>query len=167
MRYMFLFVSMAALAAGCREAPPTDAPPVPKLSPNAPRDQPHLSTGRAAVDEYRAAVAPYVEQGRRTYPDAKRRFLAGLPEGHHFFAVTRLDDGTGATEQVFISVSRIEGDRLSGRIASDINGVKGYKAGDPYAFRESELMDWMIARPDGSEEGNVVGKFTDEWQKGR
>jgi hypothetical protein len=23
-------------------------------------------------------------------------------------------------------------------------------------------MDWMVARPDGSEEGNLIGKFVDE-----
>jgi hypothetical protein len=31
-----------------------------------------------------------------------------------------------------------------------------------YSFQESELVDWLISRPDGSEEGNVVGKFLDE-----
>ena len=39
--------------------------------------------------------------------------------------------------------------------------------GDPYTFPEGELVDWLITHPDGSEEGNVVGKFLDEWQKTR
>ena len=28
-------------------------------------------------------------------------------------------------------------------------------------------MDWVITHPDDTEEGNVVGKFLDEWQKTR
>jgi hypothetical protein len=45
--------------------------------------------------------------------------------------------------------------------------VKGFKNTDPHSFPESELIDWLISRPDGTEEGNVVGKFLDEWQRKR
>jgi hypothetical protein len=155
---------------GCgkkQNPPPPPLPPVPTLSEKAPADQPFESTGKDEIEAQRAAIAPYVEQARKTYPDAKKRYLAGLPKGHHFFAVTRLKDGSGRSEQVFISVAGIDGDRISGRIASDIHNVRGFKQDDPYTFPESELVDWMVARPDGSEEGNVVGKFLDEWQKTR
>jgi hypothetical protein len=40
-----------------------------------------------------------------------------------------------------------------------------HKNGDPHTFSESEVIDWLISRADGTEEGNVVGKFLDEWQK--
>ena len=157
---------LAGLSAGCGGTPaPADLPPTPALSPDAPQDQPIDARGKAEVEEYRAAVAPYIERGRRTYPEAKARFLAGLPAGHHFFAATRLRDGSGRTEQVFVSVASIRGGRIAGRIANDIRTVKGFKAGDPHTFPEGELVDWLIARPDGSEEGNVVGKFLDEWHK--
>jgi hypothetical protein len=29
---------------------------------------------------------------------------------------------------------------------------------------EAELLDWLITKPDGSEEGNVVGKFLDTYR---
>jgi hypothetical protein len=35
-----------------------------------------------------------------------------------------------------------------------------------YAFAETEVMDWLISHPDGSEEGNFVGKFLDTYQYG-
>lgn len=162
------FGILACLNAGCGSSPaPAGLPPSPKLSPDAPNDQPVDATGKGEAEAYRTAIAPYVEQGRKTYPEAKKRFLAGLPEGHHFFAVTNLRDGTGTYEQVFIAVAKIRDGQITGRIASEILGVKGYKNGEPYTFPEDELVDWMIARPDGSEEGNVVGKFLDEWQKTR
>lgn len=168
MRINWAFVLLVGLLAGCRDATPTnDLPQNPTLSPNAPADQPVDARGAKEAEEYRAAVAPYIEQGRKTYPDAKKRYLAGLPDGHHFFAVTKLRDGSGATEQVFVTVARIEGDRITGRIASHIMAVRGFKEGDPYTFHETELVDWLITHPDGSEEGNVVGKFLDEWQKTR
>ena len=156
----------AVLCAGCGgNSAPTNLPLNPTFAPNAPQDQPVDAKGKAQAEEYRAAIAPYVEKGRKTYPEAKKRYLAGLPAEHHFFTVTNLRDGSGTSEQVFIAVAEIKGDRITGRIASDIIGVKGFKNGDPYSFLESELVDWLITHPDGSEEGNVVGKFLDVWQK--
>lgn len=90
-----------------------------------------------------------------------------MPAGHNFYAVTNLRDGLGTSEQVFVAVASIKDNRITGRIASEIIGVKGFKNGDPYTFAESELVDWLITHPDGSEEGNVVGKFLDQWQKTR
>lgn len=119
--------------------------------------------GPGGAEAYRKAIAPYIAQGRRTYPEAKRRYLAGLPAGQFFFAVTNLRDHSGNIELVFISVTTIRGDRITGRIASDLVGVKGFKQGEPYTFPESELLDWLITHPDGTEEGNVVGKFLDQW----
>jgi hypothetical protein len=61
----------------------------------------------------------------------------------------------------------IKNGRIFGRIANDLLGVKAYKRGDLYFLQEEEITDWLITLPDGSEEGNVVGKFLDEWQKTR
>lgn len=168
MRFALLLVMVAALNAGYSDSSaPTNLPPNLKLAPNAPPDQPIDAKGKAETEEYRTAIAPYVEKGRKTYPEAKTRYLAGLPAGHNFFAVTNLRDSSGTIEQVFIAVASITDDRIAGHIASDIIGVKGFKKADPYTFPESELLDWLITHPDGSEEGNVVGKFLDGWQKTR
>jgi hypothetical protein len=78
-----------------------------------------------------------------------------------------LRDPTGSAEQVFITVAGFKEGRVFGRIASDILSVKSYRRGDPYDFPETDLVDWLISRPDGTEEGNVVGNFLDEWQKTR
>jgi len=168
MRLAAYLILAGGLCVGCGgNSSSTNLPPNPALSPKAPQDQPVDAKGKAAVEEYRAAIASYVEKGRKTYPDAKQRYLAGLPAGHNFFVVTNLRDGSGTSEQVFIAVAAIKDDCITGRIATDIIGVKGFKNGDPYSLPESELIDWVITHPDGSEEGNVVGKFLDEWQKTR
>lgn len=136
----------------------------PKLAPNAPRDQPVAATSQDAGERLRRAIQPYVDSARATWPAAKSRFLAGLPTGQSFFAVTRLHDAAGRSEQVFVAVARIEGGRIYGRIWSRIQNVSGFQWGQPYDFPETELVDWLIAHPDGSEEGNFVGKFLDNYR---
>lgn len=133
------------------------------LAPNAPKDKPV----DASADQFAAferAIAPYVAKARATYPEVKKRYLAGLPPKHIFFLTTRLHDKTGTIEQVFIEVQSITDGKVTGIIASDINDVAGFKRGDPYAFPEHEMLDWLIAKPDGTEEGNVVGIFLDTYK---
>jgi hypothetical protein len=75
--------------------------------------------------------------------------------------VTKLHS-PGREEAVFVTVTGIKGDQVTGRIDSDVRGVAGYRAGDSYTLSERDIVDWVIVRPDGSEEGNLVGKFLDE-----
>lgn len=137
-----------------------------QLSPNAPKDKPVDARGGEEVRRFEEAIKPYVEQARKTYPEAKQRFLRGLPRGQVFFVTARLYDGTGRFEQVFVAVREIKGGKISGVIASEIRTVSGFRQGDPHALPESELYDWTISKPDGSEEGNFVGKFLDTYQAG-
>jgi len=107
------------------------------------------------------AIAPYIEQARKSYPGAKKRYLAGLPSGHRFSVLTKLHS-PGREEAVFVTVTGIKGDQITGHIDSDVRGVVGYKAGDSYTLSERDIVDWVIVQPDGSEEGNLVGKFVEE-----
>ena len=124
-------------------------------------------TTPGANQAYELAIAPYVAQAKETWPDAKRRFLEGLPPKHVFFVTTRLYDSQGRAESVVVRVQWIRDGIISGRIATPLRLVRTYKPGDPYSFREENLLDWRIARPDGTEEGNVVGKFLDTYQPAR
>ena len=132
------------------------------LSPDAPRDTP-LPENQAQKQKLDTAIQPLVKQARATYPDARRRFIAGLPPGEAFFVTASIRDRSGMSEQVFIAVRTIEAGTISGTIASDISLVQGYKAGDAYSLPEGAIIDWLIAKPDGSEEGNLVGKFLDTY----
>ncbi len=138
--------------------------PDPKAAPQAPVDNPVQTTSEEQTRRLDEAIKPYVKKARDTYPDAKKRFLAGLPPHYSFYVTTRLRDEQGRIEQVFIAVTEIKNGVIKGTIASEILGVSGYHEGDSYSFPESELLDWTITRPDGSEEGNFVGKFLDTYQ---
>jgi len=134
------------------------------LAPSAPEDRPHRIGGSHpgdALAKWRALVAPYAQRARATYPSAKRRYLAGLPPQQTFFVTTLLRDQHGRFEYVFVVVQRIAEQTVTGQIATQVTLVRGYKNGDTVSFPEAEVVDWMISKPDGSEEGNLVGKFLD------
>ena len=133
------------------------------LPPNAPKDKPGSAT-RDQVPRFERAIAPYVAKARATYPDAKNRFLAGLPPKQMFFITTRLHDKDGKWEQAFIQVQSIKDGKVTGTISSDLVIVKTFKIGQTYNFPECDMLDWVITKPDGTEEGNFVGHFLDTYK---
>jgi ketosteroid isomerase-like protein len=138
-----------------------------QLSPAAPPDRPVATRSDSAHAALMRLMEPYAQQARASYPQARERYLAGLPAGQSFFVTTRLRDAAGHVEQVFVAVDRIAEGRITGRIWNDVNLVRGFARGQAYTFPETELVDWLIAHPDGTEEGNFVGRFIDDYQRGR
>jgi hypothetical protein len=132
----------------------------PFVAPNAPKDTPT----REDPATFDAAIAPYVAKARKSYPAAKKRFLVGLPAKHSFFVTARLRDDKGNFELAFIAVDRIREGKVFGRVWTDLLLFPKLKQGHPYSLPEAELIDWLITDPDGSEEGNFVGKFLDSRQ---
>lgn len=139
----------------------------PQLAPNAPQDSPVAAAQKCVMDAIESAIQPYTAQARASWPKARERYLAGLPRGHTFFVTALLTDQTGRREQVFIAVESIRAGTITGRIWSSIAIVRGYHHGDRYSLPEAELRDWTISKPDGSEEGNFVGKFLDTYEPPR
>jgi hypothetical protein len=139
-----------------------------ELAPNAPPDKPVGATFQCQLDAMKRAIEPLSVAARASFPAARQRFTAGLPPRHTFFVTTRLHDAEGREEQIFVAVDSITGPpesaRIAGRIWSPVQLVRGYAYKQPYTFGIAELVDWTIARPDGSEEGNEVGKFMDTYQ---
>ena len=134
-----------------------------ELSPNAPADKPAGAAGPGQIRKFEEAIAPYVNKAKETLPRAKKRYLKGLRKGEIFFVTTRLY-GNGKYEQVFLRVTAWEGETIRGRLASDVSVVTNHKRGEDVICKESEVLDWTISKPDGSEEGNFVRKFLDSYK---
>ena len=122
------------------------------------------------LQAYDRAIAPYVAQARATYPAAKKRFLAGLPKGYIFAVWLRLYETDKQKkllyfEDCFVSVERIAGGRVYGRLENKPRVVHGHSMGERVVGDESEIRNWLIEHPDGYEEGNVVGKFLEKHYK--
>jgi uncharacterized protein YegJ (DUF2314 family) len=136
----------------------------PKSSPTPPPDRPTEVTA-AEIKQFEESLKPYIEKARQTYPDAKKRYLAGLPLGQWFSVTAKIYDEQGKFEQVFIEVKEIKDGLIKGRIANDTTVVTKYKLGDPYSLSEKDIVDWTISHADGTEEGNFVGKYIESLQK--
>jgi uncharacterized protein YegJ (DUF2314 family) len=126
-----------------------------------PPDRPVRMETREKFAAYEKAIAPYIAKARATYPAAKKRFLAGLPPGHRFAVRVPLIDQDRGREDTFVRVEKIQGGQITGTISNDLSLVKNYKTGQRITFPESQIDNWLILRPDGTEEGNAVGKFLD------
>jgi hypothetical protein len=44
--------------------------------------------------------------------------------------------------------------------------VEGYGYGKELSVPEEEIVDWVITKPDGGEEGNLIGKYIDRARAG-
>ena len=139
-------------------ADPGASPGAPAASP---ADDPQLRQKQLEIAEQ-----PYIDRARRTYPEAKRRFLAGLPYRATFMVTTRLTDDQGHREQAFVTVRRIDGDGIiEGRISSEVHKVAGLNRTSTYALPEKDVIDWTIINPDRTEDGNALGAFLKEYEK--
>ncbi|HEX7645407.1 MAG TPA: DUF2314 domain-containing protein [Burkholderiaceae bacterium] len=156
-------IRMLALSAGaiCAAINAQEGP----LAPNTAEDQPRSASSDEAYRAMERATAPYVAMARETYPDAKRRFISGQLGTRPFFVTVRLAED-GRYEDSFVRVLYIDeksGD-ISGRIANDIQMLHNYRNAQRIIVREADVRDWSIANPDGSMEGNIVGKFLEGYQ---
>jgi uncharacterized protein YegJ (DUF2314 family) len=134
-----------------------------ELSPNAPPDKPAGVTGPEQVNKFEEAISPYVKKARATLPHAKKKYLKGLHKGEVFFVTTRIHQNK-KFEQVFVTVTSWEGDTIHGLLATDMALLTSHKRGETVTCKESEVLDWTISKPDGTEEGNFVGKFLDTYK---
>lgn len=135
---------------------------------NRPVDNPIRTEGDSAI-AYNKAIAPYVAKARKTYPAAKKRFLAGLPPGWRFCVSYRLLQNAPAAhekrfEDVIVDVDSIKDGTVHGRIANKLGIVTNYHYDQAITFPESDVMNWLFVRPDGSEEGNILGNFLDHYK---
>lgn len=130
-----------------------------------PPDRPQRLQGTDQQAAYDKAIAPYVAKARASYPSAKKRFLDGLPQGYRFSVRVRLRDKDGSRfEDSFVRVEKISNDRITGLIENELRTVKQFKTGQRITIPESKIDNWVIVRPDGTEEGNYVGKFLDHYK---
>jgi hypothetical protein len=131
----------------------------PRLAPNAPVDRIVVGSDPRSSPEYQRLV----REARSQLPSVRTRFLAGLPAGHHLF-VTAILRSDHQVEQVFVAVRDWSNPNVVDGLLSSTPQTVGFREGDLLHVQRSEILDWTISRPDGTEEGNIVGNFIDRSQ---
>jgi hypothetical protein len=118
------------------------------------------AVGQQGVEAMFRAEAPYIAKARASYPQAKSRYLAGLPAGYSFVVRKHLTEpGTHKSDGVLIEVDSIKNGKIYGRIGEV--DLPSFHRGQRISFPESELEDWVIRHPNGSHEGDFIGKFVE------
>jgi hypothetical protein len=135
----------------------------PHVAENAPKDC-NASMTSQSISEIVEKLSP---DALRTWPAAKKRFLDGLPERHSLFVTLLVSEPDGRSEYLFVAVDEIVEDQIRGRIWSDVKVVKNLSFRAPIEIPENAISDWLITKPDGSEDGNIVGKYVDTLEQCR
>jgi uncharacterized protein YegJ (DUF2314 family) len=128
-----------------------------------PADKPVPAASSENSRKLDQAIAPYVKKAKATLPQAKEEFLNGLAKGDEFFVTTRIYNPDGKYEQVFLSVTSWTGQTIRGVLATNSSLIP-IKRGDAVICKERDVLDWTISKADGTEEGNFVGKFLDNYK---
>jgi hypothetical protein len=128
---------------------------------NAPKDQ-VLPIPRQSDAEH-ADYQALIDRARAGLPAVRRRFRDGLPAGQRLFVTTLLRSPGDRAEQLFVQVVDWNDDRgPRGVIASQVANTPGVRFGDSTMVLESAILDWTVSGPDGSEEGNLLGKYLEQ-----
>jgi len=99
--------------------------------------------------EMRAAVA----QARRTWSQFVAAFRSPPPRAS-FAAKAPFSEGT-ETEFMWVSVTRIDGDFVEGKLGNEPHALKALREGSLVRFHVRDLNDWLIER-----DGKFQGGFT-------
>jgi len=95
----------------------------------------------------------YLDKSRETYPEAKARFVAGLPPQSILVVMWRFPEADPKVwEGELVLVEEIVASKVSGRIwmgadGGDVDVVR-------VTFPESEVADWILVDGNGRVEGN-------------
>ena len=97
-----------------------------------------------------------VEEARRRWPEFKDAFAARGDADPPFLIKSKFEEGEVA-EFMWVSVTAIEDDRVSGILENTPNALARIHAGDTVELAAEEVCDWMY-----SDGGTAVGGFTQQ-----
>ncbi|MFC6225534.1 hypothetical protein ACFP2F_19970 [Hymenobacter artigasi] len=117
---------------------------------------------RPALARDETALADPVREALRTLPQAKKKFLAGLPIGDQFLLSVRVIATDTSFRQASVRVLGWHGNTVQALLLPDTTASATTMAEPtPVTFPETAVVDWTLLRASGREEGNYVGRYTD------
>jgi hypothetical protein len=116
---------------------------------------------RPALARDETALANPVREALRTLPQAKKRFLAGLPEGDQFLLSVRVAASDTSFRQASARVLGWRGNTVQALLLPEAADSATPAEPTPVSFPETAVVDWTLLRASGREEGNYVGRYTE------
>ena len=116
---------------------------------------------RPALARDQTALADPVREALRTLPQAKKKFLAGLPAGDQFLLSVRVAASDTSFRQASARVLGWRGNTVQALLLPEAADSATPAEPMPVSFPETAVVDWTLLRASGREEGNYVGRYTD------
>ena len=120
---------------------------------------------RPALVRQEIALADPVREALRTLPQAKKKFLAGLPDGDQFLLSVRVADTDTSFRQVTARVLGWNGKTVQALLLPPATDSATPAEPMPVSFPETAVVDWTLLRASGREEGNYVGRYNETAQQ--
>ena len=115
---------------------------------------------RPALTRDETALANPVREALRTLPQAKKKFLAGLPIGDQFLLSVRVIATDTSFRQASARVLGWHGNTVQALLLPPADAAPKTEP-TPVSFPETAVVDWTLLRASGREEGNYVGRYID------
>ncbi len=115
---------------------------------------------RPALARDETALADPVREALRTLPQAKKKFLAGLPLGDQFLLSVRVIATDTSFRQASARVLGWHGNTVQALLLPPADAAPKAEP-TPVSFPETAVVDWTLLRASGREEGNYVGRYID------
>ena len=115
---------------------------------------------RPALARDQTALADPVREALRTLPQAKKKFLAGLPIGDQFLLSVRVAASDTSFRQASARVLGWRGTTVQALLLPATDSSAPTEP-TPVSFPETAVVDWTLLRASGREEGNYVGRYNE------
>lgn len=102
-------------------------------------------------------MAAASERARKAFFAQEERFRRGLAPGEHLLIKAGFK-AADQTEFMWVEVTKWKKDAIEGILSSDPYYVKKLRAGMRVTVALADVYDYILYKPDGSEEGNETGK---------
>jgi hypothetical protein len=89
----------------------------------------------------------------------KPRWLRDRALGEILLVKGPFETRSGGTEWMWVEVTRWEGKRITGVLTNDPFEVDGLRAGATVQVDETRVFDYLLRKPDGTQEGNTTAKL--------
>jgi hypothetical protein len=119
---------------------------------------------RPALTRSETALADPMREALRTLPQAKKKFLAGLPNGDQFLLSVRVIATDTSFRQASARVLGWHGNTVQALLLPSPDAA-GKADPTPISFPETAVIDWTLLRASGREEGNYVGRYLEVDQR--
>jgi hypothetical protein len=114
----------------------------------------HAADDQPADDALAAGIA----KARASYGEARKAFADGLPRGERFLVRMRIAGPDGKACYPILRVRTIVDGTIKAKVMVVPKGIDSLSYGQDVDVAEGEIIDWAIAKADGSEQGDSLAK---------